>query len=87
MTQPAPKSAALAPRALRPQEAAAYLGISRSKLYELLADQSIPVITIYDGGPKKVLRDDLDAYLDGRKRVAQDALTTHLAIVQPRSQR
>ena len=48
--------------ALRPLQAAVYLGIGRTKLYELLDRGEIPSGTI--GSTRLVRVSDLDAYLD-----------------------
>lgn len=48
---------------LRVPEVAASLGISRAKVYELLADGSLPSVKI--GGCRRVRASDLIAYVNG----------------------
>lgn len=47
---------------LNPKEAAAYLGISKSVMYDLLRSDGFPVLTL-GKKLKKVLKSELDAYL------------------------
>jgi len=44
-------------------EAAAQLGISRAKLYELIGSGALPTVKV--GGCRRVRTDDLRAYVDG----------------------
>lgn len=47
---------------LNPKEAAAYLGISKSVMYDLFRSDGFPVLTL-GKKLKKVLKSELDAYL------------------------
>jgi excisionase family DNA binding protein len=52
---------------LRPfPDAAAFLGIGRSKMFALMADGTIPTVRIFDGGPRRVPKAELVRYLDAR---------------------
>ena len=53
---------------LSPEQAAAYLGIGRSKMFELLAKRTIPSFTV--GRLRRVRRADVDRYVEGRLRSA-----------------
>lgn len=44
-------------------EAAAQLGISRAKFYELIASGALPTVKV--GGCRRVRTDDLRAYVEG----------------------
>jgi excisionase family DNA binding protein len=44
-------------------EAAAQLGVSRAKLYELIASGALPAVKV--DGCRRVRTDDLRAYVDG----------------------
>ena len=55
---------------LTPTEAAAALGIGRSKLYELLKSGTVPSITI--GACRRIVASDLNDVIDELKR-AQNA--------------
>lgn len=44
-------------------EAAAQLGVSRAKLYELIASGALPAVTV--DGCRRVRTDDLRAYVEG----------------------
>ena len=46
---------------LTPRDVMAYLGIGRSKCYELFRSKNFPVLTL--GKLKRVLKSELDAYL------------------------
>lgn len=48
---------------LKIPEAAAQLGVSRAKLYELIASGVLPAVKI--DGCRRVRTDDLRAYVDG----------------------
>lgn len=54
------------PRALRAPLAAAYLGVSRSLLHELVARGELPRPIHITPGTAVWLRDQLDAWLDAR---------------------
>ena len=54
---------------LSPEQAAAYLGIGRSKMFELLAKRTIPSFTV--GRLRRVRRADVDRYVEGRLRDRQ----------------
>ena len=47
---------------LRIPEAAAQLGISRAKLYELIADGSLPSVRL--GGCRRIRASDLDDFVE-----------------------
>jgi excisionase family DNA binding protein len=51
------------PLALSPAEAARLAGIGRTKLYEAIADGSLPIRKL--GHRTLILRRDLEAFLDG----------------------
>jgi excisionase family DNA binding protein len=52
---------------LRPDEAAKYLGLARSSLYELLADDcSFPRPLVISGRRRGFLRAEIDAWLQAR---------------------
>ena len=55
------------PIALRVPDAAAAIGISRSLMYELLKDRSIPSLKI--GGRRVILREELDAFLSRQAEI------------------
>ncbi len=61
--------------ALRARDAAAYLGISRSKLYELSDADNPEVGSFKIGAARLWARKDLDAYLD---RVRMRQIPPHL---------
>ena len=77
MTQPVPKLPALAPRVLKLEEAAAYLGTNRNVIYDLTRSGELSDFHLYDGGPRRWLRDELDAHIERRRAQAQPALTLH----------
>jgi len=54
---------------LTPTEAAAALGIGRSKLYELLKSGTVPSITI--GACRRIVADDLIGVIDELKKTQQ----------------
>ena len=60
--------ATLPPALLTPEDAARYLSIGRSKMFELLRgpDPAIPSFTI--GGSRRIRVADLNAYVEGRSR-------------------
>lgn len=68
---------------LKPDQAAALLGISRTKVYELTASGDLPTITVYAGGPIRITRADVDAYLAARKRAAEEQTATYLTLTAP----
>lgn len=72
---------------LTPAEAAELLGISRSKVYELTGAGLLKTITVFEGGPIRIRRSDLDAYLDERSRAQAEAATAHLTLTVPFSER
>lgn len=72
---------------LSPAQAAELLGISRSKVYELTGAGLLRTITVFAGGPIRIRRSDLDAYLDERSRASAEAMTTHLTLTVPFSER
>jgi hypothetical protein len=54
-SQAAPGTSACGDGLLRPfPDAAAFLGIGRSKMFALMADGTIPTVRIFDGGPRRV---------------------------------
>jgi excisionase family DNA binding protein len=66
-SQAAPGTSACGDGLLRPfPDAAAFLGIGRSKMFALMADGTIPTVRIFDGGPRRVPKADLVRYLDAR---------------------
>ena len=87
MTSTAPRLAAADLLVLSPVQAAELLGISRSKVYELTGAGLLRTITVFDGGPIRIRRSDLDAYLDERSRASGEAMTTHLTLTVPFSER
>lgn len=72
---------------LSPAQAAELLGISRTKVYDLVKGGHLRTITLYAGGPIRIRRSDLDAYLDECSRASAEALTTHLTLTVPFSER
>jgi excisionase family DNA binding protein len=56
---------------LRPTEAAVAIGISRSKIYELLASGELPSIRI--GGSVRIPVDALRKWIDGRLAARMEA--------------
>lgn len=56
-------SATAQPRVMSILDAAAYLGICRGGIYKLAASGQLPLRKI--GNRSIILREDLDAYLDG----------------------
>jgi len=58
-------------KVLRPNEAAEYLSVSRSTLYDLCQRRELPYVRI---GPRglRILREDLDTYLAAHRVVAVD---------------
>lgn len=72
---------------LKPDQAAELLGISRSKVYELTSAGLLKTITVFPGGPIRIRRTDLDAYLDERSKARAEAMTTHLTLTVPFSER
>jgi excisionase family DNA binding protein len=57
---------------LRPGEAAVALGVSRSKIYELLSSRAIPSVRL--GGSIRVPAIQLQAWIDGQVREQSEAL-------------
>ncbi len=52
---------------LRPfPEGAAFLGIGRSKIFALMSDGTIPIVRVFDGGPRRIPKAALVTYLDRR---------------------
>ena len=68
---------------LTPAQAAELLSIGRTKLYELVNAGLLKTITVYAGGPIRIRRSDLDAYLDERSRAQAEALSHHLTLTVP----
>ena len=60
---------------LRPAEAADALGVSRSKIYELLAARALPVVRV--GNSVRVPADVLRQWLQQRLAEQQERGTTH----------
>jgi excisionase family DNA binding protein len=56
---------------LRPEQAAQELGISRSKLYAMLATGELPSITI--GRSRRVVAADLSAWVEQQREAAHGA--------------
>jgi excisionase family DNA binding protein len=52
-------------------EAAAFLGIGRSKMFELMSKGTVPTVRVSDGGPRRIPKAALVRYLDARV-VARD---------------
>jgi excisionase family DNA binding protein len=52
-------------------EAAAFLGIGRSKMFELMSKGTVPTVRVFDGGPRRIPKAALIRYLDARV-VARD---------------
>lgn len=75
MTQPAPKPPVLSPRVLKLEQAAAYLGTNRNVIYDLTRSGELVDFYLYEGGPRRWLRDELDAHIERRRAQAQPALT------------
>ncbi|MBZ9712227.1 helix-turn-helix domain-containing protein [Deinococcus multiflagellatus] len=69
---------------LTPEQAGQLLGISRSKVYELIQAGQLPTITVFSGGPARITRADLDAYVVARKREATEAHANYLTLTAPR---
>jgi excisionase family DNA binding protein len=53
-----------------PDEAAAYLGVGKTQMYELLRDGTIPSFKI--NRLRKVRRADLDSFIDEQLRAAKE---------------
>jgi excisionase family DNA binding protein len=66
----------IAPLFLRPVEAAALLGVSRSRLYEMLNTGSLPAVRL-DGRTWRIPRAAID-------KLATDAMTEHAAAPEQR---
>ena len=62
------------PLLLSPKEAARALGLSQSYIYELLASEALPSITI--GRTRRIPRRALEAFVEARV-VEQDTYTPH----------
>jgi excisionase family DNA binding protein len=79
----AKNSSQFPPLAVRPREAARLLGISRSRLYQLLKSGKIP--SRKDGAARIIFREDLVTYLNGLTPVEPDDEPTGplLAAVKP----
>jgi excisionase family DNA binding protein len=56
------------PRLLTIAQAAERLGLSRSKLYELIAAGEISTVRI--GRSRRIIPDDLASFIDSRRQVA-----------------
>lgn len=72
---------------LKPDQAAALLGIGRTKVYELIAAGDLPTITVYAGGPVRITRAAVDAYVAARVRAAETEHATYLSLVAPKTAR
>jgi excisionase family DNA binding protein len=53
---------------LRPPQVATYLGVSRAKAYQLIAQGDIPAVRI--GRLVRVLRSDLDEFVERQRHTA-----------------
>jgi excisionase family DNA binding protein len=53
---------------LRPPQVATYLGVSRAKAYQLIAQGDIPAVRI--GRLVRVLRSDLDQFVERQRQPA-----------------
>lgn len=68
-TEPADLPNGEAPRLMRAREAAAYLSLSVSQIYALMAGGGLPTCRI--AGSVRIDRSRLDEFLDGQRREAQ----------------
>ncbi|GHG18497.1 hypothetical protein GCM10017784_07060 [Deinococcus indicus] len=69
---------------LTPAQAGQLLNVCRSKIYDLAKSGELATITLYKGGPLRILRTDLDVFIAGRKEAMAQAIEEHLDLVQPR---
>lgn len=57
-------------RLLRQGQAAEYLGVGISTIQRMIASGTLPTVKLTPGGWPMIDRNDLDEYIDARKRVA-----------------
>ena len=72
----------LTPRVLNVEDAAAYMGTNRNEVYRLTRLGDLSSIRVFEGGPQRWLRDDLDTYLDARRAAVSTTPNLTLTGVQ-----
>ena len=63
-----PKEVATKLQCLTVKEAMELLRVSKPTIYQLMNSGELPYITLYDGGDRRIVAEDISTYLEKRRR-------------------